>query len=87
MSQQMTTDPTMAETPLRKPPALKHFVCPCQLVLGDQGHAYCGQRVAGRAMNGANIPPMDLCVLCGDFKTDERPCPACGRPCDPWRTQ
>lgn len=82
---QATIAPAPVEVHLRKPPPMKHFVCPCQLALGDHGHAYCGQRVAGRAMTAHGIPPMDLCVLCGDFKTDERPCPKCGRPADGWR--
>lgn len=65
-------------------PPLKHFVCPCQVVLEVGGVAYCGTKVAGRAQSAAGIPPMHLCVLCGDFKTDQRPCPICGRPATGW---
>jgi hypothetical protein len=78
---------TLAPTPLEQekkaPPPLLHFFCPCQRH-ADPSLALCGMKLGGPTQSSKGIPPMQLCVICGDYRTDERPCPYCGRAVDAW---
>jgi len=65
---------------VKSPPIpLRHYFCDCQTDFPNgQRLAYCGQ-LLGVPIYGVPRSPMDLCVLCQDIATDNKPCRHCGR--------